>query len=119
MPNGPYSVFDGYTLSLHRADGSVVGLWPAISGQPGYQRPSDQGRRDIGPIPEGNYSYPLDQVQYLNSRNEVLGLLKGVGIDRGGWPGSMWAWGTQRVFLVPNASIDARGRKDFSIHGGF
>jgi hypothetical protein len=114
VPNGPYSVFDGYTLTLHRADGSVVGSWPAISGQRGHQKPSEQGKRDLGPIPEGGYSFPMNQIQHLNRRNDILGM-----IGKGQWPGTIWAWGTQRAFLAPDASTDTLGRSDFSIHGGW
>src|SRR5262245_60800406 len=108
MPSGPYTVFDGYTLTLHRADGSVVGSWPAISGERGHQRPSEQGKRDLGPIPEGDYSFSPNQIQHLNRRNDVLGVVK-----KGQWPGTFWAWGTQRVFLVPDASTNTFGRSDF------
>lgn len=119
MPNEPYTVFDGYRLTLHRSDGSVVASWPAISGVAGHQKPSEQGEVDVGPLPEGSYSFPLDQIQSMSARNFVLGLANAVGQKRGAWPGATVAWGTQRAFLVPNASTDTRGRRNFSIHGGF
>jgi len=114
MPSGPYTVFDGYALTLHRADGSVVGSWPAISGERGHQKPTEQVQRNLSPLPEGSYSFPLNQIQHLNRRNEILGMVKS-----GQWPGSIWAWGTQRVFLVPDASTNTFKRSDFSIHGGW
>jgi type VI secretion system (T6SS) effector TldE1-like protein len=114
MPHGPYTIFDGYTLTLHRADGSVVGSWPAISGERGHQKPSEQVQRNLGPIPEGSYSFPLNQIQHLNRRNEIAGMIKS-----GQWPGSIWAWGTERAFLVPDSSTNTFKRSDFSIHGGW
>lgn len=51
------SVFDGYSLTLYRSDGSVVGSWPAISGRNGNQRPSDQNLPFKGPLTEGTYSF--------------------------------------------------------------
>jgi hypothetical protein len=118
MPSGPYSVFDGYTVTLHRADGSVAGSWPAISGERGHQKPSEQAKRDVGPIPEGGYSFPLSQIQYLSPRNEMIGAFSSL-TRRGEWPNSIWAWGTQRVFLVPDASTDTHHRSNFSMHGGW
>jgi len=44
------SVFDGYSLTLYRSDGSIVGSWPAISGRNGDQRPSDQNLPFRGPL---------------------------------------------------------------------
>jgi hypothetical protein len=114
MPSGPYSVFDGYALTLHRADGSVAGSWPAISGQRGHQKPSEQALRNLGPIPEGGYSFPLQQIQHLDRRNDIYGIF-----GHGKWPGTIWAWGTQRAFLVPDASTNTFERSDFSVHGGW
>lgn len=114
MPSGPYTVFDGYTLTLHRADGSVVGSWPAISGERGHQKPSEQNKPNLGPIPEGGYSFPLNQIQHLNRRNDFYGLF-----GHGEWPGTILAWGTQRAFLVPDTSTDTLGRSNFSVHGGW
>ena len=114
MPNGPYSVFDGYSLTLYRADGSVAGSWAAISGVTGHQRPSDQNLRDVGPLPTGNYSFALSDIQVLDQRNQWAGFL-----GRGEWPGGMASFGTQRAFLLPDADTNVLGRSDFSIHGGF
>jgi hypothetical protein len=80
------SVFDGYSLTLHRADGSIIGSWPAISGRPGNQRPSDQNLPFTGPLTEGRYSFSSSDIQPLAPRDEMLGLIR-----RGLAPGSIAA----------------------------
>jgi hypothetical protein len=72
MPDEPYRTFDGYTLELHRADGSVVGAWPAISGAPGHQKPSEQGRRNTGPVPEGAAHFQRSK-QRLGPWDQLIG----------------------------------------------
>jgi hypothetical protein len=114
MPSGSYSIFDGYNLTLYRADGSIVGSWAAISGASGHQKPSEQNLKDVGPIPEGSYSFAVNDIQLLNSVNQLAGV-----VGRGAWPGSMASWGTERAFLAPDASTDVQLRDNFSIHGGF
>jgi hypothetical protein len=107
------SVFDGYSLTLYRSDGSIVGSWPAISGRSGNQRPSDQNLAFKGPLTEGSYSFSTDNIQSLTRRDRMLGL-----VGRGHFPGSTAAWGTERVELVPD-STSSNGRNHFFIHGGF
>ncbi len=114
MANGPFSVFNGRTLSLYDADGKLVGSWPAISGVRGYQEPSLQGLENFGPLPEGRYSFPIAQIQQLSPSDALWGVIR-----HGHDPGSVAAWGTERAFLTPDSSTDTMGRKGFSIHGGF
>jgi hypothetical protein len=109
----PYrTVFDGYSLKLYRPDGSVIGSWPAISGRPGYQKPSDQNLQFQGPLSEGRYSFSVDDIQPMTTLDEMLGLL-----GRGRFPGSVAGWGSERVPLKPNFA-PANGRSNFFIHGG-
>ena len=106
------SVFDGYSLTLYRSDGSIVGSWPAISGQSGHQKPSDQNLPFKGPLTEGRYSFSTGDVQPLTMLDAMLGVPK-----RGHFPGSILAWGTERAALVPD-STPTNGRNNFFIHGG-
>jgi hypothetical protein len=108
------SVFDGYSLTLYRPDGSIVGSWPAISGRSRNQRPSDQNLPFRGPLTEGRYSFSTDDIQPLTTFDAVAGLVP----KHGRFPGSMAAWGTERAALVPD-STSTNGRKNFFIHGGF
>jgi hypothetical protein len=108
------SIFDGYSLTLYRPDGSVVGSWPAISGRPGFQRPSDQNSPFKGPLTEGRYSFSTSDIQPMRVLDMMTGLVPG---HRGRFPGSMPAWGTERVSLVPSFA-PTNGRNNFFIHGG-
>jgi hypothetical protein len=91
------SVFDGYSLTLHRSDGSIVGSWPAISGRNGNQRPSDQNLPFKGPLTEGTDSFSTGDIQPLTTLDAVIGLAP----HRGRFPESMAAWGMERVALAP------------------
>jgi hypothetical protein len=107
------SVFDGYSLTLYRSNGSIVGSWPAISGKPGNQRPSDQNLPFKGPLTEGRYSFSTGDIQPLTTLDAMLGVPK-----RGHFPGSILAWGTERAELVPDSTL-TNGRNNFFVHGGF
>jgi hypothetical protein len=107
------SVFDGYSLTLYRSDGSIVGSWPAISGRNGDQRPSDQNLPFRGPLIEGRYSFATGDIQPLTTFDAAVGLAP----HRGRFPGSVAAWGTERVALVPDTT-PTNGRSNFFIHGG-
>ena len=115
MSNGAYSIFDGYSLTLYSADGRVVGSWPAISGRRGYQEPSLQGLVNLGPIPEGRYSFSIGAIQPIDTLRAAVGAIS----RYGRFPGGIAAWGTERAFLRPDSSTDTLGRSDFSIHGGY
>jgi len=87
-----------------RSDGSVAGSWPAISGKNGDQRPSSQNRPFEGPLTEGKYSFSIDNIQPMTTLDAAKGVEKWEGRYRGLFPGSMPAWGTERVELAPNSS---------------
>src|SRR5436305_9018899 len=94
------SVFDGYSLTLYRPDGSVVGSWPAISGRSGHQKPSEQNLPFKGPLTEGRYSFLTGDIQPLTTLDAAIGLVPKSGL----FPGSMAAWGTERAALVPDST---------------
>ena len=110
--------FDGYNLSLIE-NGAPIRSWAAVSGNVGYQSPQYQGVQDTGPIPEGSWSFSLNDTQMLSWVDSFLGVFSGVGIKVGAWPGSTFSWGNMRVFLDPVSGTDAYGRSGFSIHGGY
>ena len=108
-------VFNGTALTQLREDGTTRTL-PAVSGRVsgwGEVHPGQQGDRNRGPIPEGQYSFTPADIQTIGARDRVLGLF-----NRGAWPGSTYAWGKQRAFLTPSPGTNTRGRSGFSIHGG-
>jgi hypothetical protein len=78
-----------------------------------------QGVKDVGPIPEGEWAVRQKQYQQINVKDAVEGLASVVGKKAGTFPGSIPAWGTERVWLEPAAETDTKGRSDFSIHGGW
>ena len=82
MADGSYSIFNGYTVTLYAADGTVIGSWPAISGRRGHQQPGLQGLINMGPIPEGKYSFSIDAIQPLDTWNAALGIIS----DHGTFP---------------------------------
>jgi hypothetical protein len=102
------SVFDGYSPTLYRSDGSIVGSWPAISGRSGNQRPSDQNLPFKGPLTEGRYSFSTGDIQPLTTLDAVVGLVP----HHGRFPGSMAAWGTERAALAPDLT-PTNGRSNF------
>jgi len=111
------TVFDGRTLTLYGSDGTVVGSWPAISGMPGHQKPSEQNQSNEGPLTEGGYHFFTDDIQPIDTVNAAIGLVPPKIKKVGGFPGSVFAWGTERVPLTPDTS-SANGRGNFFIHGG-
>ncbi|KOF13573.1 hypothetical protein AC244_30500 [Ensifer adhaerens] len=109
--------FDGKRLNATE-NGRYAGGWDGVSGRPGHQTPEWQGDAGEGPIPQGTYD--VGPLQHIGLRDEALGMLKAVGVSKGGWPGGRYAWGRSRTWLDPKADIDPSGahRSGFSIHGG-
>ena len=110
--------FDGGTLTLLRPDGSRLVL-PAVSGEVdalGRTQPELQALRDVGPIPEGAYSFRPGDIQEIKFLDNLLGTFS---LGRlCAWPGGTIAWGRQRVFLDPGPETETFGRSGFAIHGG-
>jgi hypothetical protein len=116
--------FDGKSLSLNE-NGKPLQTWPAISGDPKFQEPKHQARKDKGPIPQGRYRMKVDEIQDLGLLDEAIGtiaspIFKAVADKKlGGWHGGRSAWGRHRAWLTPAPGTRAQGRDGFSIHGGW
>jgi RHS repeat-associated protein len=109
------ATFDGATLKLFQQDGSTKSF-TAVSGEvssAGKTQPALQGVKDVGPLPEGEYSLDPSQIQIISTKDLLLGL-----VGRGAWPGGKASWGEQRAWLAPAPGTDTKGRSGFSIHGG-
>lgn len=115
---GYYAVFDGNKFTLY-IDNKPAISWDAVSGQSGYQSPEYQDKKSIGPIPEGTYVARQEKLQFINTRDAILGVAAILKIKKGGWPGSYYSWGNSRVWLEPSKETDTFGRDKFSIHGGW
>src|SRR5882757_4773867 len=108
-----HSVFDGYNLTLYSSGGSVVGTWQAISGNNGFQKPSEQNLSFKGPLTEGTYSFSTSDIQPLTTFDMTTAVLSPLlhavlGTPAfGKFPGSMAAWGTERVALNPDSTSTA------------
>ncbi|MFM6404912.1 MAG: hypothetical protein ACKPGT_09740, partial [Microcystis sp.] len=63
--------FDGYNLKLYNGS-SYVMSWAAISGQPGSQSPLLSGVKDVGPIPEGSWSFNMSRVQTITAMDDFI-----------------------------------------------
>ncbi len=118
-----HSVFDGYTLTLYNSNGVVVDAWQAMSGNNGFQKPSEQNLSFKGPLTEGTYSFSTNDIQPLTAfdvATSVLSPLSNALLGTqafGKFPGAMFAWGTERVALNPDP-LSSGDRGNFFIHGG-
>jgi hypothetical protein len=112
-------LYNGTTLTWYGQ-----GVFRATSGLPGHQIASDQSLSDVGPIPEGRFSFPLALAKDATMIGPgVLDLREGIEhIDsvlqyRGaGWRNV--AWGADRVRLSIETIDDPRnrGRGGFYLH---
>ncbi|MBM6594625.1 Hint domain-containing protein [Microvirga pudoricolor] len=114
--------FDGYQVSLQQ-NGRVVDSWSAVSGRPGSQSPSETALKDVGPIPEGQWSFNTSDIQTVTGLDNIIGnigKLSGVTLGEkfGAWYGGTVSWGVERAFLTPSATTNTFGRTGFSVHGG-
>jgi RHS repeat-associated protein len=125
---GRFVGFNGSQATLYGKDGSIR-RYGAVSGVVdsfGRTQPGLQGVRNVGPIPEGRYSFNSANIQNWNNltgANQAASWLSPIaqklGLGKlGAWPGGTYAWGTQRVPLTPAAGTDTLGRSNFFIHGG-
>lgn len=64
--------FDGDRLTATEG-GRYSGSWPAVSGRPGHDFPTEQHNQGNGPIPEGRYS--VGELQHRGIMDDVIGLL--------------------------------------------
>ena len=106
--------FDGSNLVPSDETGTRLNI-PAVSGKIGYQDQRYTDFRNHGPIPEGAYSFSVDDIQtpsFLDSFLSPLGL--------GAWPahgGNEVGWGLVRAPLSPDVTTNTFGRGGFFIHG--
>ncbi len=114
--------FDGNRLHIiDKSTGRGVYNTIAYSGRgDGMNNPASQNQKSIGPIPQGNYSFQMSNIQTISTLDNVAGSVGGLlGQKWGGWPGGTYSWGDTRVFLTPSEYTNTYGRGGFSIHGGY
>jgi RHS repeat-associated protein len=113
---------------------SPSGTYPASSGLPGHQVPSEQATRDAGPVPEGSYFVALGpdpaRIAKADSRTGELVANPNGGIEQiplsfttrsgdtytYGAQGTGGAWGNTRAALQPGRATDTKGRFGFYLH---
>jgi hypothetical protein len=115
--------FDGRFLRLYNGQ-EIVAEWPGVSGRENFGSGKDQDKRNYGPIPEGTYDIKQDRYQAIDLPRAVYGASVLVGNeDAGAWPGSLYSWGSERVWADPTPETERSGltfgRKDMAIHGGW
>lgn len=117
-PGSPELIFNGEYLYWIE-NGKIIEQWSAISGKPNKQAKNNTNLSGEGPIPEGDWVLPIDELQNYWQTDQSL--LKYVGniFGKGEWPGSIPAWGTNRGWLFPLEGTDTQGRTNLSIHGGW
>ena len=117
-----YLSFDGKKLNLFK-NGENVKSWDAMSGQPEYQCDEYQNIADKGPLPESEWLVKQDNYQNFYRDQSVASMIGGMFsnhfIRLGSWPGGLPSWGENRIWLEKGKYTDNKGRKNFSIHGGW
>jgi hypothetical protein len=113
-------VFNGSTIKWLDENGSVIPFengnqnlkeLPAFSGNPDKRAPRFQNVVNEGPIPEGTWWIPRDNLQSYDSLgwwDKTFGRT---------WPGGEQRWGKYRIWLEPDGSTNARGRDNFCLNG--
>lgn len=116
-----YLTFDGKELAFYK-NGEKIKSWEAMSGQPEYQCDKYQDVAAKGPIPEGEWLVKQKNHQNFYKDQSLASMAGGVISSDykklGSWPGSLPAWGKNRVWLEPAEGVDTKGRDNFTIHGG-
>ena len=108
--------FDGEKVTITKNGYPTNKSFPAASGAPGWQNPSNQSVPNKGPIPEGTYTMDTDEIQSIEDRSfwdAVKGFFGG-----GKWPGGKSSWGEERAWVDPINGTNTYNRGGFSIHGG-
>ena len=101
--------FDGHHLSLINNENQLLNQWRAGAGKP-FSTEKDQFRKNIGPLPEGNYLLQINRTIFFNKRHDFLSRLR--------WIFKYIGWGDLAIPLIPSASTIMHGRDGFMIHGG-
>ena len=110
---GMFAKFDGKSLTIYRDDKAIY-AFDAVSGKPGFQTSEYQNMKSTGPIPEGTYVARQSELQNITPYGLIAGITNG-----GTWPGSLYSWGSSRIWLEPSKETNTYGRDNFSIHGGW
>ena len=106
---GDYLIYDGGYVILRDKDGYIKDMWEATSGVPG-SGPEDQGKKDYGPIPEGEYTFSPQEVQHFDWYNPA------------DWYRFKFRgdWGDNRVPLDPTPMTEIeQNRNDINRYGFF
>ncbi|MFZ6663663.1 RHS repeat domain-containing protein [Peijinzhouia sedimentorum] len=120
--------FDGYQLHSVSFD-AVSGQGMDLTGFWNQTRAFDysdsrQTIRDVGPVPEGNYS--INKREFVPGSNESgfqdfsdISLVKQLAAPMGfsNWPGGTSSWGNYR-WKLQNEGAQTFGRDNFYLHGG-
>ncbi len=116
--------FDGQKLDWVEND-QIKKSWPAMSGREGYQAKEFTNMKNYGPLPEGSWNVPQENLQHFDDLSlfdkakSYLGTAtKILGYPKGKWPGVGIAWGKHRIELEPDEQTDTQGRTNAFIHGG-
>ncbi len=122
-PSKMYLKFNGRALSLYDGD-NVVAQWPGVSGRENFGSGKDQEKVNVGPMPEGTYDIKQSRYQSIDPLSAAQGAMVLVNKDWSGkWPGSLYSWGSERVWADPTKETVENGltfgRKDMAIHGGW
>ena len=144
-----YLLFDGFKLTWYRND-KPLKSWKAMSGDPNpkYQKKSNQGLSNYGPLPEGVWDVKQSEYQsvedekyddyvaevkskaanLLDTANRSTGMfLNKLGVIKnnklvdkkfGNWSGGYISWGDYRIWLHPAKGTNAKNRSGLAIHGG-
>ncbi len=114
--------FDGRYLKLYHGE-DVIEEWPAVSGKENFGSAKNQDKVDYGPIPEGTYDIKMSRYQSIDLESALKGIAAIVDEKLGRWPGSLYSWGSERVWADPTKETESSGltfgRKDMAIHGGW
>lgn len=115
--------FDGRFLRLYNGQ-EIVAEWPGVSGRENFGSSKDQDKVDHGPMPEGTYDIKQDRYQAIDLQRAVNGIIAPIEKDwSGAWPGSLYSWGSERVWADPAPATESSGltfgRKNMAIHGGW
>ena len=129
-----YLLFDGFRLTWYRND-KPLKSWKAMSGDPNpkYQKKSNQGLSNYGPLPEGVWDVKKSNYHTMNDwtyEDKIKDWMDGINRELkakgyphknrgiGKWPGGEASWGRHRIELAPSKGTNAMGRSGLQIHGG-
>ena len=101
--------FDGIRFKLYDGRGNEVASALAVSGLKLAQNPTLQSMRNVGPIPEGKYTFSTRrESRWRLGENELQVRDDEVWGDQ---------WGSFRAHLSPADGTNTYGRDEFWLHG--